>query len=182
MGSIKMTVTTAKRPTFGAELRRLRLERGWTQAELARRAGLTRQTINYLEQDRVSPRFNTLEKLLTALGITGADLLADDSLQSEPFQRMRTLLETVSAGLVAVSRRLREQLPQVSALIRKTRERAGISQKELAKRCGLTQTAIASFERAHYSGWSLTAVVKVAEELRIAEQVESILLNRGGEV
>lgn len=37
------------------ELPRLRAERGWSQAELARRLGVSRQTVNALETGRYDP-------------------------------------------------------------------------------------------------------------------------------
>lgn len=37
------------------DVRAAREARGWTQGELASRAGVSRQTINYLEQGRYAP-------------------------------------------------------------------------------------------------------------------------------
>lgn len=62
------------RETFAARLRRLRLERRWTQARLAEKAGLTQATISVLERGRRSrratnaPRAWTLAALAEALG------------------------------------------------------------------------------------------------------------------
>ena len=38
-----------------SNVQRYRLERGWTQAELAERAGVSRQTINSVEANRFEP-------------------------------------------------------------------------------------------------------------------------------
>jgi len=52
------------------QIRRLRLRRGLTQAELARRAGLSWIYIAKLEGgDRVSPSLPALERIARALGV-----------------------------------------------------------------------------------------------------------------
>lgn len=57
-------------------VREARLRRGWTQAELARRAGVRRATINSLESGR-RQRVNlgVLEKVAKALGVPVLRLL-----------------------------------------------------------------------------------------------------------
>src|SRR3989304_5431513 len=54
--------------TLGARLRRLRLERGLTMKEVARRAALTESFISQLERDRVNPSVASLQRLTAALG------------------------------------------------------------------------------------------------------------------
>lgn len=51
--------------------------RGWSQRELARRAGLSSRTIGYLIDGVTSPDLSTLAALETALGV---ELLPDDRL------------------------------------------------------------------------------------------------------
>jgi transcriptional regulator with XRE-family HTH domain len=58
--------------------RRVRLERvrlGWTQAQLAERAGLLRRTVTEFELDRRKPTDTTLHKLSVALDIDPEELL-----------------------------------------------------------------------------------------------------------
>ena len=50
-----------------------RLRRGWSQAELARRAWLNANTISSIETGRLNPYPSQLEKLADALGIDSAD-------------------------------------------------------------------------------------------------------------
>ena len=57
------------------KLRRLRLKAGWTQAELARRAGLHRIEVVRLESGQRNPRLATLEALASALGRALTSLL-----------------------------------------------------------------------------------------------------------
>jgi putative transcriptional regulator len=57
-----------------AEVRRAREERGWTQGELAARVGVSRQTINYLEQERYQPSVLLALKLARAFRCQVEDL------------------------------------------------------------------------------------------------------------
>ena len=63
----------------GERLRRLRLERGLSQRELADKAGMSQSTIVLLERRGRSERFHpsTVRKLSGALGISTAELLED---------------------------------------------------------------------------------------------------------
>ena len=53
---------------IGDKLRRLRLQRGLTQEELADRCELSKSFISLLERDLTSPSLNTLSDLLETLG------------------------------------------------------------------------------------------------------------------
>ena len=63
----------------GERLRRLRLERGLSQRELADKAGMSQSTIVLLERRGRSERFHpsTVRKLSGALGIDASELLED---------------------------------------------------------------------------------------------------------
>jgi transcriptional regulator with XRE-family HTH domain len=59
------------------EIKPLRERKGWTQAQLAQRAGVTRATVNRIENGR--PRsidLDVLEKLGKALGVSPGLLIA----------------------------------------------------------------------------------------------------------
>ena len=62
-------------PALPENLRRLRVERGLGQAELARRAGLSRPGYHQIELGSVEPRSATLEAIARALRVPVADLL-----------------------------------------------------------------------------------------------------------
>ncbi len=55
-------------------LREWRYRRGWTQHELAARAGLTQKSVSALEVGAVSARPGTIRKLAAALGIDPAQI------------------------------------------------------------------------------------------------------------
>jgi HTH-type transcriptional regulator / antitoxin HipB len=52
----------------GAQIRRLRRERGWSQQELSQRAGLVQQNLSAYERGAAKPRLDTLSHILDALG------------------------------------------------------------------------------------------------------------------
>jgi transcriptional regulator with XRE-family HTH domain len=54
-----------------------RERRGLTQEDLARMSGVSRQTINYLENGRQRPYAKTLERLSAALGVDPNELAVD---------------------------------------------------------------------------------------------------------
>jgi len=60
----------------GDKVRGLRKGRGWSQQELADRAGISMQTVSNLETGRHVPGMATLSKIAGALGVSLPDLLA----------------------------------------------------------------------------------------------------------
>jgi len=57
----------------GLRLQAIRKMNGWSQRELAKRAGVTNSTISVIEQDRVSPSVNSLKKVLDGIPMSLAD-------------------------------------------------------------------------------------------------------------
>jgi transcriptional regulator with XRE-family HTH domain len=61
---------------LGARLKALREAKGWTQEELARRAGISVASVRHLEQaDRVDPRTSSVVSLADAFGMAPERLL-----------------------------------------------------------------------------------------------------------
>jgi len=70
------TTARPERETLARNLRRLRLRKGWSQEELAARAGELRQAvISDIERGVANPTFDTLSFLARALGVRIYDLL-----------------------------------------------------------------------------------------------------------
>lgn len=63
--------------SFGENLKRLRRDKGWTQAQLAKAADLKITHIPKLESDGGDPKLSSIYKLLGALGCTADTLLMD---------------------------------------------------------------------------------------------------------
>ena len=61
---------------FGKVLRRLRLERGLSQEDLALAAGLQRKYISLLERADYKPKITTVFSLAEALGCRPSELIA----------------------------------------------------------------------------------------------------------
>ncbi|MBB3331051.1 transcriptional regulator with XRE-family HTH domain [Halomonas campaniensis] len=78
----------------GARLRQLRLARGLSQRELAKRAGVTNSTISLIEQNSVSPSVSSLKKILDALPVSiSAFFAGDEPSPPRPFYRAGELTE-----------------------------------------------------------------------------------------
>jgi DNA-binding XRE family transcriptional regulator len=75
------------RTRLGERIRRFRQRSGWTQADLAKRAGMGRVTLSRLESGVHSPRYRTLVSLAKALEVSITELLADRPLddKGEPY-------------------------------------------------------------------------------------------------
>ncbi|WP_066912491.1 helix-turn-helix transcriptional regulator [Millisia brevis] len=59
-------------------VRRLRTERGWTQAELAEHLGVSRQTVNSLEKGRYDPSLPLAFRIARVLGRPIEEIFLDE--------------------------------------------------------------------------------------------------------
>ena len=62
---------------LGQALRKLRTERGWSQSDLALRAGMDRNYLSLIELGRNSPSVRMLLRLCQALDVRAAQVLDD---------------------------------------------------------------------------------------------------------
>lgn len=62
---------------FGSTIRRLRLERGWTQEHLAHAAGLTTTYVGQVERGAKVASLTVVLRLARGLGVPPAELLGD---------------------------------------------------------------------------------------------------------
>jgi transcriptional regulator with XRE-family HTH domain len=72
----------SKRPTadavcFGAIIRRLREERGWTLVKLADRCGMNPTYLGVLEKGKNIPSLGTILDLAEVFGIDGAEIVRE---------------------------------------------------------------------------------------------------------
>src|SRR5438445_13452744 len=86
--------------SFGEKLRKIREDKGLSQAELANKAGFQPSAISHFESDRRSPSFDNLKKLADALSVTIDYLLGR---------------ETVPASAGPVAEKLFRNFGQMSA-------------------------------------------------------------------
>jgi transcriptional regulator with XRE-family HTH domain len=80
-------VADALEARLAARLAELRVERGWSLDELARRAGISRSTLSRLEREEISPTAALLGKLCAVYERTMSRLLAE--VESDPPQVVR---------------------------------------------------------------------------------------------
>jgi putative transcriptional regulator len=59
-------------------LRVLRAEQGWSQAELAERLGVSRQTVNAIETEKYDPSLPLAFKLARVFGATIEEIFIDE--------------------------------------------------------------------------------------------------------
>ena len=60
-------------------LRVLRAERDWTQAQLAERLGVSRQTVNVIENGKYDPSLDLAFKIARVFGLTLEQIFAPDA-------------------------------------------------------------------------------------------------------
>ncbi|SIS62096.1 helix-turn-helix domain-containing protein [Alicyclobacillus vulcanalis] len=73
--------------SFGARVRAIRQSRGWSQQELAMRAGVSTPHISSIERDKRRPSLDYAKRLADALGVP-LEVLCDADTTYEP-KRMR---------------------------------------------------------------------------------------------
>ena len=65
-----MMETLARTPhQIGTAIQRVRKQRGWTQSQLAERAGLRQETISIIENGEKAPRIPSILRVLAALDL-----------------------------------------------------------------------------------------------------------------
>jgi putative transcriptional regulator len=69
---------------FGAEIKRLRTEKGWSQAQLAVYSETSQPTVNQIETGKRNPSTETLVKLARTLGVEVVDLFPKAGRRSSP--------------------------------------------------------------------------------------------------
>lgn len=77
------------RVAFGRHVRRLRLERGFSQEELAFRADIDRTYMSSIERGSANPSLVMLGKLASVLRVTLAELVATDPAGRAPPKNLR---------------------------------------------------------------------------------------------
>lgn len=90
----------------GENIRKARLKAGWTQKQLGEKMGITLQTVAQWETGRRTPKFETLQKLAAALGVSVNDLLDSAETTAAPtippgFEPLPDLVSVPLVGSIA---------------------------------------------------------------------------------
>ncbi|MDR0227779.1 MAG: helix-turn-helix domain-containing protein [Flavobacteriaceae bacterium] len=83
---------------IGTRLRELRIQKGFSQEELANRSGVTLRTIQRIEKGDNEPRGNTLQMLSTVLEVNIEDLIALK--KTEDHTVIKTMYLSILVGVV----------------------------------------------------------------------------------
>lgn len=75
-------------PLIGQVLRERRGHHGWTLADVAEKTGISKSTMSKIENDLISPSYQTIIQLCSGLDIEIADLLTPSPVGEEPKQLM----------------------------------------------------------------------------------------------
>ena len=84
---------------IGDKLRRMRLQRGLTQGELADRCELSKSFISQVERDLASPSIATLTDMLECLGSTRREFFSDDGNEKTVYTRPDMFVKEDADGL-----------------------------------------------------------------------------------
>ena len=80
--------------SFAENVRKLRLEKGLTQAELGEKIFVAQPTVRNYEQGKIEPRPNTLVRLARALDTTVEQLLKDQQNEVRKWNCMHYMIHT----------------------------------------------------------------------------------------
>lgn len=86
---------------FGQQVRAVRTERNWSQAQLAEAAGTSEEWVRRIERGAKSPSFDTVEAISTALGVTVARLFAGHGGDAARLERLISLASGLSSAEIA---------------------------------------------------------------------------------
>lgn len=81
--------------SVGANIKRMRRARSWTQGDLAKHSGLMLTSISKLERDTSDPKASTLRKLIAAFDCSPDNLLLDED--SNLNSKFKAVMEDVAA-------------------------------------------------------------------------------------
>lgn len=94
--------------SLGKNIRRMRRDKGWTQGQLAERAGLKLNHVSKLEQDGTDPKLSTLYKLMQAFSCSPDSLLMDlnrvstDAILKQTLERATALPDADKRAIIQV--------------------------------------------------------------------------------
>jgi len=102
---------------MGERVKRFRKRKGWTQAELADKMGISNVTISHIECGTNKPELNTVVNLANALDVT-VDMLLCDSLDAASVPYHKDLAEIMQSCSVGELRLLTQIIPSVLSAFR----------------------------------------------------------------
>ncbi|WP_017726731.1 LexA family protein [Halalkalibacterium ligniniphilum] len=77
---------------YGEKLKQLRKIEGWTQEEVAKRIGVSKQTYNHYENEKRTPSLNTIRKLAKVYNVELDDIFSDKNYDSDAHGKSRNFV------------------------------------------------------------------------------------------
>lgn len=84
----RVTALKSPEPTIGQALRERRAYHGWTLADVSEKTGISKSTLSKIENDLISPSYQSILQLCAGLGIEIGDLIAGSKRNSEELKRL----------------------------------------------------------------------------------------------
>lgn len=117
----------------GERIKKLRIRKGLSQAQLARAVGVTPAAVGNYEQGVSFPKEKVLKKLFGALGCTPNELFSEEELYSaEDYEHLKLYASLDENGKQAVNECTERELSRASAV--RVAARGGSSEIMLKKR------------------------------------------------
>ena len=85
-------------PSIGQGLKDRRAHHGWTLADVSQKTGISKSTLSKIENDLISPSYQTILQLCAGLGIEIGDLVAGSSATPSDESRRLTGRRSISHG------------------------------------------------------------------------------------
>ena len=99
VGEVRRSTDRRERQTVGVRLKALRLDRGWSQRDLAALCQMTNGSLSMIEQGKVSPSVTSLEKILSVYELSLAEFFAQTGLASSPFLDEKDVRQLEERGI-----------------------------------------------------------------------------------
>src|SRR5579884_3935231 len=129
---------------LGQFLRQWRTELGYSQEQLAQKAGIGLSTLRRWEQGRVQPRLVELDRLLDALSLPLAERLQALSLIDKPRASQR--LDQLQRPELPLEDVFQEFEPLPGRLLQAMRRRSGLTGQQAALRLGVSPSLLSLWE------------------------------------
>lgn len=160
--------------TFGQTVYLWRMERGWTQAELARRTRMPRPRLSGIERGAVEPTLRTIRRLAGAMEVSPGTLV--DGALPRPWRRSkwsRAALEQIVTALIDPTATVRDEKRHVVGALRR------LFTHRLHASWVMTQRpARASVRRLHRDWLVVTGLLEPSELASLVARVEKRLVAR----
>ena len=109
----------------GLRIYEVRCLKGWTQADLAARAGIAQANLSNIEKGKRDLTVSTLMRVASALEIKPSALIEEEAAASKPFKLTRAQIETLAEAVLNPKRKVPPQIRTLSGYFREISPEAG---------------------------------------------------------